>query len=56
MIVDLLKERLKKSRGYVELRYHKRDTFTVSVKDGKVDVLNSGVIEGACARTLADGS
>jgi TldD protein len=56
MIVDLLKERLKRSRGYVELRYHKRDTFTVSVKDGKVDVLNSGVIEGACARTLAEGS
>jgi len=56
MIVDLLKECLKKSRGYSELRHHKRDTFTVSVKDGKIDVLNSGIIEGVCARTLIDGS
>lgn len=56
MIIDLLKERLKKSRGYGELRYHKRDTFTVSIKDGKIDVLNNGMIEGVCARTLIDGS
>ena len=56
MIINLLKERLKKSRGYGELRYHKRDTFTVSIKDGKIDVLNNGMIEGVCARTLIDGS
>jgi len=56
MVIDLLKECLKKSRGYGELRYHKRDTFTVSLKDGKIDVLNSGIIEGACARVLKDGS
>jgi len=56
MIIDLLKERLKKSRGYGELRYHKRGTFTVSIKDGKIDVLNNGMIEGMCARTLIDGS
>jgi len=56
MIIDLLKESLKKSRGYVELRYHKRDTFTVSVKDGKIDALNNGIIEGVCSRVLMDGS
>jgi len=56
MIMDLLVKCLKKSRGYVELRYHKRNTFTVSVKDGKIDVLNSGNIEGACARVLTNGS
>ena len=56
MITDLLKGSLKKSRGYCELRYHKRDTFTVSVKDGKIDILNSGIIEGACARVLVNGS
>jgi len=56
LVVDLLKSCLKKAFGYSELRYHKRDTFTVSVKDGKIDVLNSGIVEGACARTLIDGS
>jgi len=56
MVMDLLRECLKKSRGYVELRYHKRDTFTVSIKDGKIDVLNSGIIEGTCARVLLNGS
>ena len=56
MIKDLLEKSLRKSRGYVELRYHKRDTFSVSVKDGKIDTLNSGSIAGVCARTLLDGS
>jgi len=56
MIINLLKQCLKKSHGYSELRYHKRDTFTVSVKDGKIDILNRGTVEGACARTLMDGS
>lgn len=56
MVVDILKECLKKTRGYVELRYHKRETFNVSIKDGKIDTLNNGVVEGACARVLTDGS
>jgi TldD protein len=56
MIIDSLKECLKKSQGYSELRYHKRSTFNVSVKDGKIDQLNSGTIEGACARALLKGS
>jgi TldD protein len=56
MALELLKNHLKKSNGYVELRYHKRQTFTVSVKDGKIDILNNGILEGACARTLINGS
>jgi TldD protein len=56
MVVESLKDYLKRSRGYVELRYHKRQTFTVSVKDGKIDILNNGVLEGVCARTLIGGS
>lgn len=56
MVMDLLVKCLKKSRGYVELRYHKRETFSVSIKDGKIDILNGGNIEGACARVLANGS
>ena len=56
MIKDLLEESLRKSHGYVEMRYHKRDTFSVSVKDGKIDTLNSGSIAGVCARVLLDGS
>lgn len=56
--MDVLKESLqKKSKlGYAELRYHKRQTFSISVKDGKIDALNSGTVEGACARILKDGS
>lgn len=57
MAMEVLKESLKKSRGgYVELRYHRRQTFSVSVKDGKIDTLNNGAIEGTCARVLIEGS
>ena len=57
MVVDALKGSLKKHlEGYVELRYHRRQTFSVSVKDGKIDTLNSGAVEGACARILIEGS
>lgn len=56
MVKDLLQRSLEKSRGYAEMRYHKRDTFSVAVKDGKIDALNSGSIAGACARVLLDGS
>ncbi|MEM2780816.1 MAG: TldD/PmbA family protein [Candidatus Bathyarchaeia archaeon] len=57
MAIDVLKECIKEHReGYAELRYHRRQTFNVSVKDGKIDALNSGVVEGACARVLINGS
>ena len=56
MVKDLLEESLKRCQGYVEMRYHKRDTFSVSVKDGKIDTLNSGSIAGVCSRVLLDRS
>jgi TldD protein len=56
MIKDLLEKSLRHSQGYVEMRYHKRDTFSVSVKDGRIDTLNSGSIAGVCSRVLLDGS
>ncbi|MEM2947320.1 MAG: TldD/PmbA family protein [Candidatus Bathyarchaeia archaeon] len=57
MAVEVLRESLKKRvEGYSEIRYHKRQTFNISVKDGKIDTLNSGAVEGACARVLVDGS
>ncbi|MBS7635940.1 TldD/PmbA family protein [Candidatus Bathyarchaeota archaeon] len=57
MTVEVLKGILqKRPEGYVELRYHSRQTFSISVKDGKIETLNSGVVEGACARVLVDGS
>lgn len=42
--------------GYAELRHHRRETFRVSLKDGKIDSLNDGLVEGVCARVLVDGS
>ncbi|MCS7124795.1 MAG: TldD/PmbA family protein [Candidatus Bathyarchaeota archaeon] len=57
MAVELLKDCIKDfHKGYVELRYHQRRSFNVSVKDGKIDTLNNGAVEGVCARVLIDGS
>jgi TldD protein len=56
MKIDLLKNSLTKTQGYNELRYHKRSTFNVIAKDGKIDAVNNGTVEGACARTLMKGS
>jgi TldD protein len=56
MVKDLFEKSLRNSQGYVEMRYHKRDTFSVSVKDGKIDTLNSGSVAGVCSRVLLDGS
>lgn len=57
MALDMLSECLKRwSHGHVELRHHRREMLTISVKDGKMDAVNHGVTEGACARVLIDGS
>lgn len=57
MALDLLSECLeKRSEGYVEMRHHRRETLTITVKDGKMEAVNHGVIEGACARVLVEGS
>jgi TldD protein len=56
MIADVLEKSLRKSKGYVEMRYHKRDTFSVYLKDGQIDILSKGSIAGVCTRVLLDGS
>jgi len=54
---DLLSECLKKwGGGYVEMRHHRRESFNIVVKDGKMEAVDHGVVEGACARVLIDGS
>jgi len=56
-VLDVLENCLEKSEAYyVEMRHHRRDAFSISVKDGKVEGVSNGVIEGACARSLVDGS
>jgi TldD protein len=56
MIADVLEKSLRKRKGYVEMRYHKRDTFSVYLKDGQIDILSKGSIAGVCTRVLLDGS
>jgi len=38
------------------MRHHRRESFNIVVKDGKMDAVNHGVVEGVCARVLVDGS
>jgi len=57
VVLDLLERCIKESSAdYVEMRHHQREGFSVLVKDGKVEELNSGVSSGVCARTLIKGS
>jgi len=57
MTVDVLSKCLEKSiADYIEMRHHKRETFTILIKDGNVDELNNGVVEGICVRVLVDKS
>jgi len=56
-MLDLLENCLEQSAAdYAEMRYHRREAFSVSVKDGKVDRLGNGVNTGACSRLLVEGS
>jgi TldD protein len=41
---------------YAEMRSHRREAFSVSVKDGKVENVSNGINHGVCARALVDGS
>jgi TldD protein len=57
MMLDVLSKCLGKSvADYVEMRHHRRARLTILIKDGKVDELNSGVVEGVCVRVLLDKS
>jgi len=56
-VLDLLESCLGKSEAdYVEMRHHRREAFSVSVKDGRVEGVSNGVSEGTCARSLVEGS
>jgi len=57
MMLDVLVKSLEKSTAdHAEIRHHRRETLTISIKDGKIDALNNGVVEGACVRALVKGS
>jgi len=57
MMLDVMVKCLEKSVAeHVEMRHHRREAFTVAIKDGKVDALNNGVVEGVCVRALVKGS
>ncbi len=57
MILDELTRHLEKTEAeYAEMRYQRRQIFSVTVKDGKVENLDKGMISGVCVRTLIDGS
>jgi TldD protein len=56
-MMDFLSECLEKNvADYIEMRHHRRSAFIVVIKDGKVDELTNGVIEGVCIRALVGKS
>lgn len=56
-MMDFLSECLEKNvADYVEMRHHRRSAFTIIIKDGKVDELTNGVVEGVCVRALVSKS
>lgn len=56
-MLDALVKSLEKSiADHVEMRHHRREILAISVKDGKIDALNNGVMEGVCVRALVKGS
>jgi TldD protein len=57
MMLDTLIKCLEKSSGgHAEMRHHKRQILRISIRDGKMDELNQGVVEGVCCRALVKGS
>jgi len=56
-MIDLLESCILQAGDlYVEMRGHIRKIFSVTVKDGKVEKMSSGLNKGACARVLTNGS
>jgi len=56
-MLNVLSKCLEKSAAdYVEMRNHRRESLTIVIKDGKVDALNNGAIEGVCVRVLVNKS
>ena len=56
-MLDLLESCLAKTLAdHAEMRSPRREAFSVSVKDGKVESVSNGVNHGVCARILFEGS
>ncbi|MCW4020027.1 MAG: TldD/PmbA family protein [Candidatus Bathyarchaeota archaeon] len=56
-MLDLFESSLKGTKTeYAEMRSQRREAFSVSVKDGKVEKISSGINSGVCARILVGGS
>ena len=56
-MLDILSKCLEKSvADYVEMRHHRRESLAIVIKDGKVDALNNGAVEGVCVRVLVNKS
>ncbi|KPV62556.1 MAG: protease TldD [Candidatus Bathyarchaeota archaeon BA1] len=56
-MLDKLSRCLEQSTAdYVETRHHKRSSLYVSIRDGKMDALSNGFMEGVCFRALVNGS
>lgn len=57
MMLDTLVKCLEKSTAdHVEMRHHRRQTLSISIRDGKMDELNKGFVEGVCCRAMVKGS
>lgn len=52
---QLLEDIVKKSQGFVELRYHKRSSNSFTAQKGRVDVANQSMVQGVGVRALVDG-
>ena len=53
MMLEAMIRSLEKSRAdHVEIRHHQRESLTISIKDGKIDALNNGLVEGVCVRAI----
>ena len=50
-----IEELVKKSQGFLEVRYHKRLSNSFTVQKGRVDVANQSVMAGVGVRALIDG-
>jgi len=56
-MLEVMSKCLEKSvADYVEMRHHRRESLTIVIKDGKVDALNNGALEGVCVRALVSKS
>lgn len=56
MMKDVLQDMVKKSQGFVELRFHKRIANQFMAQKGRVDVANHEITQGVGVRAMVDGA